>query len=1171
MNTKKYEFKHVFGVLFLSLLIILSLFCVRSYASDISISGNSSNGYVNSMVADPFLSGNGALGEYEPNPSMVSFNESFDPQTTYYTGLVFSNSNSYGGFLITLDESKLINNDSEKMWLRIGTQLDFGNGSTSDKEITGNVVEAKNFAGLISLENDSDIYIIIGPKYDSDGTGGINYMDAFESEKCDVYIFHCAATPGITSISLSDSDISPAFNGNSYARDYRFSTSADSVTPSIYCPETDYANVRVVINGNEYTLTKKGRVKNLPELTLSSFLNPETKDIVIPIKVIYANNDQSVIKEDVYTLSMNIATPVILEHPQNVICDKDEAVTLSVSVQAREGDSISYQWLKHGAVIEGATDRTYVPPTDRAGSSVYSCRVTNTVDGEAYIAVSNEATVTVNLSYVSPPLIGRQPGTFTCENVTGSGWVLKDYPSSFSYGNDFDAWIGLDVEAGTQISDIKLFYNDTASINGATELEISWTSRWSSDYSYFECITPSLPEGEWYVYAVVTATASNDSALEAATASSDFFVVVYDEFDVPLEGSGTQEDPFQLKSEADFIIIRNAVNEMGITFSGVYFKMMNDIQLSDAWYPIGVETEDPDNPARPFSGTLDGGGFTLSYSKGSLPLFNFVNNATIQNMKLYGEEIDGSGLINKAYRVYGVTGATIDGVTLLSGMSTKKSGLLNYTVTYTNPYIIKNCIAEEGVIIGYDKTEGSIGTFAGGMVGSVDNCDSAATVYGVGPVGGIVGGASNSVGKLQITNCTFTGVVDASGTYVGGIVGLGYYADSAPNAFCMTIDDNIVTGTVKGDGSVGGIIGAEVVDQCWDNGIGYVRNNSFTGTVSGASKVGGIAGTYRSLNRYTIIENNYYSKDCGATSGFGFVAHVDTNAIEFGMHDGVMYYSTENLDYPDFPDYLWKQKYTEEQWEEINYVVEVEPGWRDMGRWVDSSITKADHNRTDDPLGADAEKLCYTDKVEEIVVSKTPEKTEYIVGEELDLAGLVVEAVWNTEKENTELSLDELEVEGFDSSKPGEQTVTVSYGDFTASFTVTVKEVEYEYLEGANSTWTAGSKDGLRFRVNMPFDKFTTVFVDGNELAKDAYEAKEGSTVVTLSKDYLNKLTAGTHELNIKASDGKAVTNFTIKPAGGSAQTGDQVDPMIWIVMVVAFAMGIAALPNFTKKRRVRG
>ena len=205
MNTKKYEFKHVFGVLFLSLLIILSLFCVRSYASDISISGNSSNGYVNSMVADPFLSGNGALGEYEPNPSMVSFNESFDPQTTYYTGLVFSNSNSYGGFLITLDESKLINNDSEKMWLRIGTQLDFGNGSTSDKEITGNVVEAKNFAGLISLENDSDIYIIIGPKYDSDGTGGINYMDAFESEKCDVIIdfSNFKAVPALLSFAVS--------------------------------------------------------------------------------------------------------------------------------------------------------------------------------------------------------------------------------------------------------------------------------------------------------------------------------------------------------------------------------------------------------------------------------------------------------------------------------------------------------------------------------------------------------------------------------------------------------------------------------------------------------------------------------------------------------------------------------------------------------------------------------------------------------------------------------------------------------------------------------------------------------------------------------------------------------------------------------------------------------
>ena len=1159
-----------FSILLLFCL-VLSLSLFVNFANADTFEGNSSNGYVQNMVMDPYLNGSGSIGPYEPNDSMKMFNESFSPETTYYTGIKLCHANTSGGFLISLDDSKLINTETEKMWLRIGNQLNFGSGTMSDVAINDSIIEAKNFAGLVSLETDTNIYLIIGPKKDSNGNGTIDYTDAFEQEKCDVYVFNCKATPGIVSISIGNAAFSPKFNSNSYVRDYDFGTSEDVATISINCPEISYDRIKVLFDGNEYTLTKRGRVKNLPTITLSDYYDTETEEIVLPFEVAYYGNNGNIVNVETYTFSMSPHVPFILEQPQNITCEKNDEVTLRVDVQHREGDTISYQWLKDGVEIEGAVNSTYSPSTVNAGMTGYACVVKNVVGGKEYFSQSDTAYVNVNLSYINDPIIAKQPGTFSCEKASGSKWSFIDYPASFSYGNSFDAWIGMDLEDGTYVSDIKLYYNSEATKEGSTEIPITWASRFQSDYYYHECIPPTLPVGEWYVYALVTVSAKDNADIESTSVESDFWKVTYTEFEVPLEGKGTKEDPFQLKSEDDFIIIRNAVNEMGITFSGVYFKMMNDIQLSDAWYPIGVETEDPDNPARPFSGTLDGGGFTLSYSKGSLPLFNFVNNATIQNMKLYGEEIDGSGLINKAYRVYGVTGATIDGVTLLSGMSTKKSGLLNYTVTYTNPYIIKNCIAEEGVIIGYDKTEGSIGTFAGGMVGSVDNCYSAATVYGVGPVGGIVGGASNSVGKLQITNCTFTGVVDASGTYVGGIVGLGYYADSAPNAFCMTIDDNIVTGTVKGDGSVGGIIGAEVVDQCWDNGIGYVRNNSFTGTVSGASKVGGIAGTYRSLNRYTVIENNYYSVDCGAESGFGFVAHVDTTAVEFGDHDGVFYYSTENTDYPELPANAWKQKYTEEQWEEINYVVEVEPGWRDMGRWVDSSITKADHNRTDDPLGADAEKLCYTDKVEEIVVAETPEKTEYIVGEELDLSGLVVEAVWNTEKENTELSLDELEVEGFDSSKPGEQTVTVSYGDFTATFTVTVKEVEYEYLEGANSTWTAGSKDGLRFRVNMPFDKFTTVFVDGNELAKDAYEAKEGSTVVTLSKDYLDKLTAGTHELNIKASDGKAVTNFSIKPAGGSAQTGDQIDPMIWIVMVVAFAMGIAALPNFTKKRRVRG
>ena len=74
----------------------------------------------------------------------------------------------------------------------------------------------------------------------------------------------------------------------------------------------------------------------------------------------------------------------------------------------------------------------------------------------------------------------------------------------------------------------------------------------------------------------------------------------------------------------------------------------------------------------------------------------------------------------------------------------------------------------------------------------------------------------------------------------------------------------------------------------------------------------------------------------------------------------------------------------------------------------------------------------------ESITVTAPTKTEYTVGDELDLAGMKVVAKYSddTEKEITE----GYEVSGYDKAKTGEQTVTVTYEGKTATFKVTVKE-----------------------------------------------------------------------------------------------------------------------------------
>ncbi len=73
-----------------------------------------------------------------------------------------------------------------------------------------------------------------------------------------------------------------------------------------------------------------------------------------------------------------------------------------------------------------------------------------------------------------------------------------------------------------------------------------------------------------------------------------------------------------------------------------------------------------------------------------------------------------------------------------------------------------------------------------------------------------------------------------------------------------------------------------------------------------------------------------------------------------------------------------------------------------------------------------------------IVITKKPDKRLYSKGDSLDTAGMVVTAMYNN---GTETQVTEYSVQGYSAQTVGTQTVTVSYGGFTAEFTVTVEEV----------------------------------------------------------------------------------------------------------------------------------
>ena len=504
------------------------------------------------------------------------------------------------------------------------------------------------------------------------------------------------------------------------------------------------------------------------------------------------------------------------------------------------------------------------------------------------------------------------------------------------------------------------------------------------------------------------------------------------------DGKGTAESPFLLKTSEDLKALSGTTNNDGKSYSNTYFRFENDITLPDDWTPIGTSKNK-------FSGIIDGNDKTLTVPAGSLSLIGSPNSSTVKNMKLYGEKIPGYGLV-QGYTVSCTI--NIENVTILKGSHILYSGFIG---GYGNSsIIIRNCTVQKGVFIGDDgsgfwgdlgNTEftypfvgkfnhrDNVGSFAGAFNGKIMGCVSYATVYGRNNVGGIVGMKGQSMREMNINNCEFHGDIVADGNASGGIVGNGYATASTSNSPCVTIQNCLSSGNISGSNYVGGIFGGELgVTQCWANGIGYIQNNLFTGTLHASEPnayVGGIIGYMRSLDRYNIIENNYYSEK-SAKLGIGAVPLVDTNCETADKTDeAVTYVSTRSYARSDDPLGADAQKLTKSASEKAlsNGTIKdlLNNGENSLKNWVDGAEYPI-HSK--EPV---AYKMTLSGEF----------KTSYYIGEKLDFSGLSIKVDWS-DGSVTYPNLGELKITGYDASKRGVQEITLSIGAAEAKITVTV-------------------------------------------------------------------------------------------------------------------------------------
>jgi hypothetical protein len=200
-------------------------------------------------------------------------------------------------------------------------------------------------------------------------------------------------------------------------------------------------------------------------------------------------------------------------------------------------------------------------------------------------------------------------------------------------------------------------------------------------------------------------------------------------------GTGTENDPYVIKNAAQLAYLAQQVNS-GVTYEGVYFKLMSDLNLNGKSFAmIG------NSALNAFAGTFDGNGYCISglmitSSGNNVGLFGYLTG-TIKHLAVKNLSVTASGASAHIY-VGGLVGYN---------MGVIEDCYTRGTVTATSAYI-----THVGGLVGYNE-------------GTVKDSFSTATVSGtstdfIAYAGGIVGYHKSGT----VSGCFATGNVTAKGT-----------------------------------------------------------------------------------------------------------------------------------------------------------------------------------------------------------------------------------------------------------------------------------------------------------------------------------------------------------------------------------------------------------------------
>ena len=279
--------------------------------------------------------------------------------------------------------------------------------------------------------------------------------------------------------------------------------------------------------------------------------------------------------------------------------------------------------------------------------------------------------------------------------------------------------------------------------------------------------------------------------------------------DVFTPGSGTREDPFKVYNVTTLERVGKETTVDGWNLSAHYLQTAHitlpELVSGNNWVRIGTDAE-------PFTGSYDGGGFTIvnlciddDTPGESQGMFGCISGdaiyyGVIKNLGLVGGIISGGGdtggivglndgsMVSHCFTTGDITGSGyvggIAGINRRNSTGTN-SGTVQNCYTTGNIKSTSNCQA--GGIVGQNYSSLSVGAM-------VQNCYTTGnvTTSGTGGGGGVAG--NNSWSTVQY--CYAAGNVIIAPSWAGGIVGVGSGSGSTAPVVqnCAAVNESIMGG-----------------------------------------------------------------------------------------------------------------------------------------------------------------------------------------------------------------------------------------------------------------------------------------------------------------------------------------------------------------------------------------